>query len=205
MSTIIDLTHTLAQSTPVHEFDDPVSLEKIRDLAQHGYNDWRLSSGMHVGTHIDGPGHLTADPTLLSDLPVSRFIGTGIVLDARHKVLDAALLQDMPAAEHQIILILTGWDKKFGTGDYFNNHPIMQADLANGLAQHSITMVGIDFFSPDTYPFAVHKIFFKHNILLIENLTNLELLVGIQNFTVAALPLKTATDSALARVIAIVE
>ena len=66
-------------------------------------------------------------------------------------------------------------------------------------------MLGIDFFSPDTYPFKIHKIFLKNHILIIENLTNLEHLLGIKNFTIVALPLKTETDSALARVVAIVD
>ncbi|MFA6535332.1 MAG: hypothetical protein WCS92_03690 [Candidatus Babeliales bacterium] len=66
-------------------------------------------------------------------------------------------------------------------------------------------MIGIDFFSPDKYPFETHKIFFENNILIIENLTNLESLEEIKNFTVIALPLKTETDSALARVIAIID
>ena len=55
------------------------------------------------------------------------------------------------------------------------------------------------------YPFEVHKIFFQHDTLIVENLTHLEKLVGIKNFTIVALPLKTETDSALARVIAIVD
>ena len=37
------------------------------------------------------------------------------------------------------------------------------------------------------------------------NLTNLEQLVGAKSFTIAALPLKTETDSALARVVAIID
>lgn len=44
----------------------------------------------------------------------------------------------------------------------------------------------------------------QNDILIIENLTRLEQLVGVQNFEVIALPLKLATDSALARVVAVV-
>ena len=214
MPKIIDLTHKFTKSMPVHPFDEPASIEKIRNLADHKYNDWKLSSGMHVGTHIDGPGHLTESKALLCDIPVDRFIGKGYLIDARNKAIDESLLKDMPTEDNLIVLILTGADKTFGTkardaktfdlGDYFDNHPVISVNFANELVKRKIKIIGIDFFSPDKYPFETHKIFFKNNILIIENLTNLESLLGIKNFTVVALPLKTETDSALARVIAIV-
>ena len=81
----------------------------------------------------------------------------------------------------------------------------MGDDFVHELINHKVKMVGIDFFSPDKYPFPIHQLLFKNNILIIENLTGLENLVGVKNFEVIALPLKLATDSALARVIAIVK
>lgn len=205
MSKIIDLTHILIKSMPVHSFDEPVSLEKIRSLEVNKYNDWKLSSGMHAGTHIDGPGHLTNSNILMSSIPVDRFIGKGYLVDARNKIIDESLLKNLPNQEDLIVLILTELDKKFGTNKYFNNYPVISTNFAKELVKHKIKMIGIDFFSPDKYPFEIHKMFFENNILIIENLTNLENLVGIKNFTVIALPLKTETDSALARVIAIVD
>lgn len=204
MNKIIDLTHKITYAMPVHPYDEPVSIEKIRTLADNKYNDWTLSAGMHAGTHIDGPGHLTNSDVLFSDVSVDRFIGKGYMIDARNKTIDASLLNDLPAEKDLIVLIVTGWDKQFGTHDYFNNHPVISPDFAQTLAKHKIKMIGIDFFSPDKYPFEVHKIFFKHDIFIIENLTNLEKLLGIKDFTVVALPLKIETDSALARVVAIV-
>lgn len=205
MPKIIDLSQTFTKAMPVYFFDEPASIEKIRNLAENKYNDWRLTSGMHVGTHIDGPGHLTDSKVLLSDVGAEKFVGKGYLIDARNKALDTSLLHDLPKEEGLIILVLTGFDKKFGFVEYFNNHPIMSADFANKLIKCNIKMIGIDFFSPDTYPFEVHKIFFQHNVLIIENLTNLESLLGIKNFTIIALPIKTETDSALARVVAILD
>ena len=242
MPKIIDLTHKFTKSMPVHHFDEPALIEKIRNLTDHKYNDWKLSSGMHIGTHIDGPGHLTESKTLLCDIPVDRFVGKGYLVDARNKAIDESLLKDLPAQDDLIVLILTGSDKLFGTNDYFNSHPVISVNFANELVRRKIKMIGIDFFSPDgvpshdirhsltqpshkatagspsqltmtdnltatanKYPFEIHKIFFQNNILIIENLSNLESLLGTKNFTIIALPLKTETDSALARVIAIVE
>lgn len=205
MTKVIDLTHTFTSAMPVHAYDEPATIEKIRILKDNHYNDWRLCSGMHVGTHIDGPGHLTNSTTVLSSIPADRFIGKGCIIDARNKIIDKTLLNNVTIEPNSIMLICTGTDKKFGTKDYFEHHPVLSKDFAEELIKHKIKMIGIDFFSPDHYPFEIHKIFFAHNILIIENLTNLEKLIGIKDFTVVALPLKTETDSALARVVAMVK
>lgn len=204
MSEIIDLTHTFIQSMPVHPYDDPVSIKQVRNLTENKYNDWMLCSGMHVGTHIDGPGHLTDSDLLLSDVPVDTFVGKGYLVDARNEPINLSLLNDMPKEDGLIVLIMTGWGKNFGMLDYFNKHPIIPEECAKELVQRNIKMIGIDFFSPDVYPFPVHNVFLNEGIFIIENLANLEHLVGVKNFTIFALPLKTATDSALARVIAVV-
>lgn len=215
---VIDLSHKITKNIPVSEFDDPVLLEKSRDLKKDYYNDCKLTTGMHVGTHIDGPGHLTESTILLSDIPVDKFIGRGHLIDARNKPIDEDLFKDLLLQEAQgelegaIILILTGYDKKFGQKvgskeykEYFDGHPVIPVSLAKALVKYKIKMVGIDFFSPDKYPFDTHKVFLENNILIIENLTNLESLIGVKDFTVVALPIKIETDSALGRVIAIVD
>ncbi len=212
---IIDLTHNITPTMPVHPYDNPISLKKTRSLEYDHYNDWTLCSGMHVGTHIDGPGHLTNSPILLSDLPADRFVGRGVLIDARPKTqdltgeqnltlkIDTALLENIPNEEPPIVLIMTEWYKKYHSPDYFNAHPIISPETARKFVEKGIKMIGIDFFSPDYYPFEVHQILLEAGILIIENLKNLEQLIGITNFTIIALPLKTETDSSLARVIAL--
>ncbi|MFH1832069.1 MAG: cyclase family protein [bacterium] len=201
---VIDLTHVFSKDMPVHSYDDSVKIEKIRTLDANYYNDSRLTSGMHVGTHIDGPGHLSDSKVLMSEMPVEKFVGKGCLIDARGKMLDASLLDQVSEQENLIVLILTGYSKKFGTQEYFTDYPEILPDLAQALVKRKIKMLGIDMFSPDNYPFQVHKLMLENNILIIENLTNIEKLVGIKDFTVVALPLKLETDSALARVIALV-
>lgn len=206
MSKIIDLTHPLTDHMPVYQSDDPVTLTKTRSLQADKYNDWCLCSGMHVGTHIDGPGHLTDSAVRLSDISIDRFMGTGYLIDARDRqVIGEDLLANLPAQDNLVVLVWTGWDKKFGTQEYFDKHPILTPEFAEKLISRNVKIVGIDSFSPDKYPFEVHKLFFRNSILIIENLSGLEQVAGVRNFTVFALPLKTETDSALARVIALVD
>lgn len=205
MSGIIDLSHTFTASMPVYTFDEKASITKMRNLDGNEYNDWQLVTGMHVGTHIDGAGHLTDSTQRLSDIAIDTFVGAGYLIDARNRPIEQSLLKNMPRQDNLIVLILTGSDKRFGSSEYFTDYPVIPMDFAEELIKRKVKMVGIDFFSPDKYPFAIHKLLFEHNTFIIENLTNLERLLPFKKFKVFALPLKTETDSALARVIAVVE
>ena len=126
---IIDLTHIITANTPVSPYDDPIKLVQNRLLETHKYNDWRMISGMHVGTHIDGPGHLTDSKKLLSDYPVNTFICTGCLVDVRNKPINASLLAQIPDQKDLIVLVLTGQDKKYGNVEYFTNYQIGRAHV----------------------------------------------------------------------------
>jgi len=199
---VIDLTHTITPNTPVHPYDEQMVLKQIRILQENKYCDYQLTTGMHVGTHIDGPAHQIAGGLSLAQFPPNNFIKPGVLLDARNKNLDVALLENTQINPGDIVLILTLHDKKFGSEEYFADYPAITPSLAQKLIAQKITMVGVDAPSPDYYPFPIHKMFLKENILIIENLTGLEQLIDINHFFVAALPLKIEADSAPARVVA---
>ena len=69
------------------------------------------------------------------------------------------------------------------------------------MVELGVHAVGMDTLGPDEPPFPTHKILLGNGILIIENLTNLDKLIGKQ-FDVIALPVKLATDAASVRVIA---
>lgn len=96
---------------------------------------------------------------------------------------------------------MTGWNKKFGQKEYFENFPEITEKLAKDLIVCGVSMVGMDLPSPDKEPCLVHKLLFKNNILILENLTNLAELIDEQ-FEIFALPAKFHAEAAPARVVA---
>jgi kynurenine formamidase len=62
-------------------------------------------------------------------------------------------------------------------------------------------MIGIDWFSPDKEPYPFHKLLLENNILILENLTNLDMLIG-KNFKIFAFPLNIHADSSILRAVA---
>ncbi len=65
MSNFIDLSYTIDDGMPVHPYDEKVKLYQDRYLEKHKYNNSRLETGMHAGTHVDIRRHLLDSNTLL--------------------------------------------------------------------------------------------------------------------------------------------
>lgn len=202
MKHVIDLTYPTTALMPSCPDDKPTKLEQIKTLGVHGYNDYQLTTSMHVGTHIDGPAHMLESTLKISSFPACYFMGPGVLIDARNKTIDATLLEGKIIKPDSIVFVFTGHGKKWGSGDYYTNHPVVHQDFAQALIPYKINMLGLDLPSPDNAPYEIHKTLLKRNILIIENLANLELLIDVPEFTVAAFPLNIEADSCPARVVA---
>lgn len=203
---VIDLTHTFSIPMPLYPGDPEPSLTKVRESALGDCVDHLLHTTMHIGTHMDAPLHMIKDGKYVSDIPVDACIGPGAVIDARGKeTLDVSLLDDLSIAPGSILLVCTGHGSLFRSPGYYDHYPLFTDSFAEKAVKMGIKMLGMDTPSPDAPPFSVHKLLLSKNILILENLTNLEQLIGITHFTVAALPMKLKADAAPVRVVAMTE
>lgn len=198
----IDLTHTITNNMPSHPLDISVQLQSTAIYHEHGVANESLSGGVHMGTHIDAPGHFVENGKKITDFSIDKFMGKAICIDARkHKIITPDLLAHASLQENLIILFYTGWDSQFYTSNYYTEHPIISPECAQYLIDSKIKMVGVDFPSVDNAPYAIHKIFLSNDILIIENLTNLKSLIE-KTFNIIALPLKINAHGSPTRVIA---
>jgi len=202
---LIDLSHTFGLGMPVFPGDEKASLVEVATVKKDGYTNYQLKAGMHVGTHIDAPLHFISEGKKISDFSLEHFYGSAKVIDVRGKYdIDVDSLKNIEITRGDIVLFFTGHDQFYGKHEYFIDHPILTETLACALIERGIKMVGIDAPSPDKYPFPLHKLFLKHDILILENLTNLESLSN-KNFELFAFPIKFETDAAFVRTIAKLE
>lgn len=111
-------------------------------------------------------------------------------------------LENTDLQSGDILLVHTSWSECYNSPSYFENYPVLTAELANYLVEKGVKMIGLDTPSPDKAPYEIHKILLKNEILIIENLTNLDQIPNIPSFELMAFPLKLEADSAPARVIA---
>ncbi|NLK04464.1 MAG: cyclase family protein [Clostridiales bacterium] len=206
MKRYIDLSQDITHDMPVHPYDDAVRLYQDKFLDKDKYVNYRLEIGMHSGTHIDTPMHLTDRETYINEIPVDRFIGRGLLFDVRNEsIIKLKGYYSDIVREDDIVLLYTGHSDRYGTKEYYAEQPLIDKDLANFFVEKSIKMLGMDLPSPDNYPFEIHKLLFDNNILIIENLTNLSELIDVKDFDVTAFPLKIRAEASMARVVACID
>lgn len=198
----IDISHTLGGGTPAYPGDPPLKLEMIRSPESDGYTQFLLTTCMHTGTHVDMPMHLIDDSRMACDFPAERFIGEGVLLDVRGQAeITMEARYERLVTEGSAVLLYTGYDAHFGTGEYFSAHPSVSIGLAEFLASRRVKLLGMDMPSPDHMPYTVHKYLLQNDVLLLENLTNLRLLEGAGRFEVIALPLRLEAEASPVRAV----
>jgi kynurenine formamidase len=188
---------------PVFPGDELPSLTQIATVQEQGFSDHCLSTGMHVGTHIDAPAHMLENGKLISDYPAEKFFGRGVLIDARGKTFaDVDLLSSVNIQKGDVVVVMFGWSEKFSQADYFINYPEITESFANKLVELGASIVGMDTPSPDSMPYKAHKILLAKDILIIENLRNLEALLNYKSFEITALPLNIEANASLCRIVA---
>lgn len=199
----IDLTHTFTGHMPVFPGDPEPELVKIADIGKDGFVDHQIKTAMHIGTHMDAPGHILSGGKFLHEYPAEKFFGRGVFIDARGKSSAGMdLLASADIKKGDIVLVCFGWSSEFGQDEYYQNYPEINKEFAQKCGELGVSIIGMDTSSPDRAPYEVHKILFKHDILIIENLTNLESLIGKKNFEIITLPAKFQAEAAPCRVVA---
>lgn len=201
---IIDLTHTFTDNMPVYPGDPKATLEQVAFIDKDTFNDHKITTVMHVGTHMDAPLHMIPGGKTMNEISPDKFIGKGVIIDVRGKnKINASVLENVQIEEGYVILLFTGFGSKYRTEDYFKDYPELTEDFANKMVELKVKIVGMDMLGPDLdKPWATHKILLGNEILILENLDNLDQLLDVTNFEVIALPVKLKADAAPVRVLA---
>lgn len=196
---LIDLSVTLNKKTPVYPGDLDLQFIQTAKLDVDGYDDNRVNMPLHIGTHMDAPGHMVTGGEIISNISVERFSGNGICIDAT-KGFDINEIKNI--LEVDIIFFYTGFGKIYFDQKYYKDYPDIPEEIVNCLVKKKIKIIGTDTPSPDHPPFPMHRILLGNNILIIENLSEkLEQLCG-KKFRVYAFPLKFELNGAPVRVVA---
>jgi len=124
--------------------DDAVQKKTVR----------RVSTRLHIGTHVDGPEHLVLGGKRIDEYPMESFVGRAWVLDMYHKIpkgmitaedLDKAVGKKVKKGD--IILLRTGWNSHYTAPDFFTDSPYFDPKAAQWCIGKGLKMVAIDFLS----------------------------------------------------------
>jgi kynurenine formamidase len=213
---IVDLSLAIDEQTQVYPGDPLVRFETAATIADDGFNLLALHLGSQSGTNCDAPYHFRDDGAPIDAVDLALFAGPGVIVDVRGKAQRAVIgVADVEpylgrVGEGTIVVLHTGWPKLYGTAAYFD-HPYLDVDAARELLDRGTRTIcldtpNIDETPDDAHPgagFPVHKLIAAAGGVIVENLTNLDL-IDFPDPLISVLPLKlTGADGAPTRAVAI--
>lgn len=199
-----------------------------------GWASETVELSTHAGTHVDAPWHYFPTSAgrrarTVDELPLDAFFGDGVVLDLTafgpgervgvDAVREAVAATGAPLAADEIVLLRFGADRAFGTPDYWQRYPGLDAEATRWIVDQGVRTIGTDAVGFDRdFPsireqftrdgdaallWEAHRVGIDREYFQIEKLTNLDRLPP-RGFVVACFPVKVARASAgWARAVAI--
>ena len=209
MATVLDLTHPITEGMPVYPGCIPPTIRQANTVEKAGYAEKFLSIYTHTGTHIDAPAHMLAGGKTLDQLGAGHFVGKACVVDVSSMpTIEKAFLESQEGFIHgcDFVLFHTGWAQHWGSQRYFENFPVLALAAAQWLSGRGLKGLGFDAISIDpvgSTDFQNHLVLFHAGMISIENLKNLNTLIG-KRFLFSCLPLSIeAADGSPVRAVAL--
>ena len=206
---VYDLTHTIKNDMPVYPGTEQPRLTTACTIEEAGYRETLLHMFSHTGTHMDAPAHMLPEGTTLDSYDAEKFTGTALVVDCRGQAaITLPLLKGYDLTGVDFVLFCTGWDRKWGSDDYYEGFPCLTAEAAAYLAALPLKGVGEDSISLDpcdSVDFPNHNTLMRADFVNTEEPKRLDALLG-RRFTFVTLPLKFEnSDGCSCRAIAMEE
>ena len=193
---IIDLTQMISPDMPVYPGTEPPDFDHVCTIEGNGFREIKMSLYTHTGTHVDTPAHIFTDGASLDELAAKDFVGKAIVINCsylkQNEKIPCDLIKEIKMGDYEFLLFYTGWSKKWGSEEYFEDFPTLSDELVKVLIDLKLKGIGIDAISIEpvsSEDLKIHKKVLKENMIIIENLTNLDKVIG-DAFHLYCLPLK---------------
>ncbi|MEA3423762.1 MAG: cyclase family protein [Bacillota bacterium] len=194
---IIDLSHIIKEEMPVFPGTEKPILEEANTIEKDGFKETLIKMYSHTGTHIDAPAHMLMDGLYLNEMNIDSFIGSACIIDVTGlETIEIKNLQPFIELIKKVdfVIFKTGYEKYWGSNEYFGRFPTLSKDSAKWLADYKLKGIGVDAISidpMDSIDFPVHFELFENNMISIENLTNLDK-IEKEVFILSVLPLRTS-------------
>lgn len=217
---LVDLTYPFNSRTIYWPTAKTFTLTEVFEGETEGgwhYAANNYEAAEHGGTHLDAPIHFARGRQTADEIPLSRLVGQGVVVDvstrARSNPDYLVSTRDLRASERRhgriprdaIVLLRTGWgrywpdaERYLGTAERGEkavpklHFPGLDPQAARWLVRRHVKAVGIDTASIDrgqSKTFLSHRVLGAANVPVFENIANATRL-PTRGFTVVALPMK---------------
>jgi len=200
---LVDLSHTVEhgmityKGLPAPVICDFLSREQSTQHYAPGtqFQIGKIEMVANTGTYLDSPFHRFADGHDLSRLELTSLADLeGMVVRHDHRagreIGPAAF--DRLELKGKAVLVHTGWDEYWRTGEYFEGHPYLSKAAAEYLSDEGAALVGIDSYNiDDTADLSrpAHTVLLGAGIPIVEHMCNLSQLPA-SGFKFFAVPVK---------------
>jgi kynurenine formamidase len=198
VNTILDLTHTMSESSPTWDSSEKYTAKSTANHEQHGFYARELTLPEHFGTHIDAPAHYVQGLWTVDQIPAERLVRPLVVINVSQKAHDNAdylvTVGDIAAWEDvhgqipygAVVVMRSGWGDRWNNPKAFRNpdahgtlhFPGFSLEAAQFLVQaRNVVGIGSDTMSVDagvSQDFPVHQYCARHSVYHLENVANLE-------------------------------
>jgi len=208
---IVDLSHSYADDMPLYPGLPSPSFRDIARVEDDGYAMSEYTLLNHIGTHVDLPSHQVAGGASLDEIPLESLVTDAVTLDLSGRepgVMGWSELEPLVGDLHEgdWLFLCSDNGRNWGNEDYWTGWSYPDADASRELVARGIVGIGFDGPSADpvdTETFDLHKVWLSAGRMILENLTNLDLLPARTQVVVAPLKVRAA-NGAPARVLAFV-
>jgi kynurenine formamidase len=184
---VIDLSAPLDEHVVTYPGDPTPRFEVHSTIERDGFNLLSVQLGSQSGTHVDAPYHFEESAARIDEVPLIRFVGRGVVVDATglgpREPITWSLVQPVVdrLGPDAVVLLHTGWSKHAGSPAYFD-HPYLDADACLRMLDLGVRTFFIDAINIDETPddehsgvgFPVHHLIAAVTGVIGENFRNID-------------------------------
>lgn len=208
--TIYDISLTLSPTLPTWPGDPDLDLELFESMDKGAHvNVTRISTSVHVGTHVDAPHHFLNDGRTVEQLALEVLTGPCYVVqlpDGIDAITAEVLDRTEVSSEMKRVLFGTRNSHLWARGEssFQTDFVAITEDGAEWLVAHGVQLVGVDYLSVAPYGDSepTHKVLLGAGVIVVEGLDLSRVVRGF--YDLYCLPLKIAgSDGAPARAILI--
>lgn len=152
-------------------------------------NIGELTTGVHVGTHLDAPFHYDNAGETIDEIDPSLLIGKALVVDVRgHKKIGRQELErfDLDGVSR---ILLHSFDRP-NSKCFPENYPVLREDIGPFLKEKGVHLIGTDCPSVDpvdSKAMTAHHALYENGVYILENLVLNHVEAGF--YQLIALPL----------------
>lgn len=213
---VIDLSVPVDAGTTVYPGDPTPSFEVHSTIESDGFNLLDIHLGSQSGTHLDAPYHFEPDGLRIDEVPVDRFTGPGVLVDASGLGAREQITWEhvAPVADRLgpgvVVLLHTGWSRHYSEPVYFD-HPYLSGEACQEMLDLGVRTFCIDAINIDETPndehagvgFPCHHLISRLDGVIGENFTGFERLLD-REYLIVCTPVRlTGADGGPTRAVAI--